>query len=78
MTYLKNWRCYSYQIQGDSEKYDYCDLKKYFNINGNDTAECIKDFGIFQRGETVRILEGSEVGQQFLGFLITKSGEEKG
>ena len=76
MTCLRNWRCYSYKVQGRTEEFEYQELKDYFQIDGGETAECLRDFGDFHKGEQAIILEGPAIGQRNLGFLIAKDKKE--
>ena len=38
MTQFKNWKCYSYRIDG--KDYSYQELKPYFYIDGSEVVYC--------------------------------------
>ena len=73
MAYLRNWRCYSYGVQGDSVRYDYRELKDFFQLDGSDTSVCLQDFSGFHKGENCRVVEGPSIGKFGLGFMILKA-----
>ena len=67
MAKFKNWRCYSYRIDGKQRDYDYQELKKYFFIDGSEVIFCKKDFGNCEAGKYYLVSDGAFYG---CGFIV--------
>lgn len=69
----KNWENETYKIYGDlkNKTWSYEELKKYFDINGNEYAEVKEDFEMnyfsFKKGEYANIFQTNT------GYLIRLS-----
>lgn len=70
MVQFKNWKCYSYRIDGKEKRdYSYQELKPYFYIDGSEVVYCKKDFGNCKAGRYYLVSDGSFYG---CGFVIHK------
>lgn len=71
MVRFRNWRCYSYGLEGSKKEYGYQELKEYFFIDGSEVAYCKKSFGGYEAGKYYLISDGGMYGY---GFFIWQHG----